>query len=156
MLDPKSDVIDPRKNLITDEAGIAEVARSSKRVAVLGIKTEEKADQAAFYVPRYLVDAGVEVVPVPVYYPEVTQILGRKVYRKLADVPGEIDLVDVFRRPQDIDAHVDDLIAKKPKAVWFQLGITNDRAAMLLAAAGIKVVQDRCLMVDHRRYAGGR
>jgi len=76
-----------------------------------------------------------------------------EVYRRLVDVPGEIDLVDVFRRPQDIDQHVDDLIAKKPKAVWFQLGITNDRAAMLLAAAGIKVVQDRCLMVDHRRYA---
>lgn len=144
---------DPRKNLITDESGIAEVARSSKRVAVLGIKTEEKADQAAYYVPKYLVDAGVEVIPVPVYFPEVTEILGQKVYRRLQDVPGEIDLVDVFRRPQDIDQHVDDLIAKKPKAVWFQLGITNDRAAMLLAAAGIKVVQNRCLMVDHRRYA---
>lgn len=148
-----SGLSDPRKNLITDESGIAEVARSSKRVAVLGIKTEEKADQAAYYVPKYLVDAGVEVIPVPVYFPEVTEILGQKVYRRLQDVPGEIDLVDVFRRPQDIDQHVDDLIAKKPKAVWFQLGITNDRAAMLLAAAGIKVVQNRCLMVDHRRYA---
>ena len=147
------EMTDPRKNLITDESGIAEVARASKRIAVLGIKTEEKADQAAYYVPKYLVDAGVEVVPVPVYYPEVTQILGQKVYRRLVDVPGEIDLVDVFRRPQDIDQHVDDLIAKKPKAVWFQLGITNDGAAMLLAAAGIKVVQNRCLMVDHRRYA---
>ena len=147
------EMTDPRKNLITDESGIAEVARASKRIAVLGIKTEEKADQAAYYVAKYLVDAGAEVVPVPVYYPDVTEILGKKVYRKLADVPGEIDLVDVFRRPQDIDQHVDDLIAKKPKAVWFQLGITNDGAAMLLAAAGIKVVQNRCLMVDHRRYA---
>jgi len=147
------EMTDPRKNLITDESGIAEVARASKRIAVLGIKTEEKADQAAYYVAKYLVDAGVEVVPVPVYYPDVTEILGKKVYRKLVDVPGEIDLVDVFRRPQDIDQHVDDLIAKKPKAVWFQLGITNDGAAMLLAAAGIKVVQNRCLMVDHRRYA---
>jgi len=152
MPDPSAPA-DPRKNLITDESGIAQVARGSKRVAVLGIKTEEKADQAAYYVPKYLVEAGVEVVPVPVYYPEATEILGRKVYRKLADVPGEIDLVDVFRRPQDIDQHVDDIIAKKPKAVWFQLGITNDRAALLLAAAGIKVVQNRCLMVDHRRYA---
>ena len=145
---------DPMKNLITDEAGIAQIARTSHRVAVLGMKTEAQAEQAAFYVPRYLAEAGVDVVPVPVYYPEVTEILGRKVYRKLVDVPGELDLVDVFRRPADIDAHVDDLIAKKPKAVWFQSGIVNDRAAMLLAAAGIKVVQDRCLMVDHRRYAG--
>jgi uncharacterized protein len=150
---PDPAAADPTKNLITDEAGIAEIARTSRRVAVLGIKTEAQAEQAAFYVPRYLADAGVDVVPVPVYYPEATEILGRKVYRKLADVPGELDLVDVFRRPADIDAHVDDIIAKKPKAVWFQSGIVNDRAALLLAAAGIKVVQDRCLMVDHRRYA---
>src|SRR3954464_14224730 len=111
MPDPKPETTDPRQNLITGEAGIAQVARGSKRVAVLGIKTEEKADQAAYYVAKYLVDAGVEVVPVPVYYPEVREILGRKVYRRLVDVPGEIDLVDVFRRPQDIDQHVDDLIA---------------------------------------------
>src|ERR1043165_1293447 len=146
---------DPRKYLVTDETGIADITRASKRVAGLGITTEAQREQAAFYVASYLAGAGVEVVPVPVYYPEVTEILGKKVYRKLVDVPGEIDLVDVFRRPSDIDAHVDDIIAKKPKAVWIQLGITNDRAAMLLAAAGIKVVQDRCLMVDHRRYAKG-
>jgi uncharacterized protein len=95
-------------------------------------------------------------VPVPVYYPEVTEILGRKVYRRLADVPGELDLVDVFRRPQDLEGHVEDLIAKKPKAVWFQSGIRNDAVARRLAEAGIQVVQDRCLMVDHRRYAKQR
>lgn len=141
------------ENLIEDDAGIRDIVQMSKRIAVLGIKTEEQAGQPAFYVPEYLVRAGVEVIPVPVYYPNVTEILGRKVYRKLVDVPGEIDLVDVFRRPQDIDAHVDDLIAKKPKAVWFQLGIRNDAAAERLARAGIRVVQDRCLMVDHRRFA---
>lgn len=141
------------ENLIEDDAGIRDVVQMSKRIAVLGIKTEEQAGQPAFYVPEYLVRAGVEVIPVPVYYPNVTEILGRKVYRKLVDVPGEIDLVDVFRRPQDIDAHVDDIIAKKPKAVWFQLGIRNDAAAERLARAGIRVVQDRCLMVDHRRFA---
>ncbi len=117
----------------------------------MGIKTEAQADQAAFYVPRYLASVGFEVIPVPVYYPEVKEILGRTVYRKLADVPGEIDLVDVFRRPRDIDAHLDDLLVKKPRAVWFQLGIRNDAAAEKLAKAGIQVVQDRCLMVDHRR-----
>jgi uncharacterized protein len=104
-------------------------------------------------VAKYLVDAGLDVVPVPVYYPDATSILGQPVYRKLADVPGDIDLVDVFRRPSDIDAHVDDIIAKKPKAVWFQLGIRNDVAAEKLARAGIQVVQDRCLMVDHRAMA---
>jgi len=139
--------------VIDDEDGIAEVVRSSKRVAVLGIKPESQAGQAAFYVPDYLKRAGVQVVPVPVYFPELTEILGEKVYRRLVDVPGEIDLVDVFRRPNDVTAHVDDLIAKKPKAVWMQLGIRNDEAAKRLVAAGIDVVMDRCLMVDHRRYA---
>ncbi|HYO56865.1 CoA-binding protein [Archangium sp.] len=140
------------QNLIEDEAGIRAVVQASKRVAVLGIKTEQQDGQAAFYVPQYLARAGVDVVPVPVYYPDVTHILGRPVFRRLVDVPGDIDLVDVFRRPQDIDQHVDDILAKKPKAVWFQSGIRNDAAARRLAEAGIKVVQDRCLMVDHRRY----
>jgi predicted CoA-binding protein len=140
-------------NLIEDEAGVEQVVKNSKRIAVLGIKTEEQSGQPAFYVAEYLVRAGAEVVPVPVYYPEVKQILGKPVYRRLVDIPGEIDLVDVFRRPQDIDKHVEDLLAKKPKAVWFQLGIRNDAAAEKLARAGIRVVQDRCLMVDHRRYA---
>lgn len=124
-----------------------------KRVAVLGIKTEKQSDQPAYYVPEYLVGAGLEVVPVPVYYPEATEILGQKVYRKVADIPGEIDLVNVFRRPSDIEAHVDDILAKKPKAVWFQSGIRNEAAAEAFARAGIQVVQDRCLMVDHRRFA---
>jgi len=144
--------MDWRANLVEDEEGIRGVVRQSHRVAVLGIKTEEQGDQAAFYVPSYLAAAGVEVVPVPVYYPEVKAILGKPVYRKVADIPGEVDLVDVFRRPADIGAHVDDLIAKRPKAVWFQLGIRNDAAAERLAKAGIKVVQSRCLMVDHQRY----
>lgn len=137
--------------IIEDEAGIAEVVKRSKRVAVLGIKTEAQSSQAAFYVPQYLAGAGVEVVPVPVYYPEVTQILGRPVYRKLTEIPGELDLVDVFRRPSDIAAHLDELIAKKPRAVWFQLGIRNDEAARKLVEAGIDVVQDRCLLVEHRK-----
>jgi predicted CoA-binding protein len=123
----------------------------TKRVAVLGIKTEKQSGEPAFYVPAYLASAGLEVIPVPVYYPEVEQILGRPVFRKLADIPGEIDLVNVFRRPADIDQHVDDILAKRPAAVWFQSGIRNDAAAERLARAGIKVVQDRCLMVEHRR-----
>jgi hypothetical protein len=140
------------QNLVEDEAGVERVVKGARRVAVLGIKTEQQSGQPAFYVADYLARAGVDVVPVPVYYPDVTHILGKPVFRRLADVPGDVDLVDVFRRPEDIDAHVDDIIAKKPKAVWFQSGIRNDAAAQKLARAGIQVVQDRCLMVDHRRY----
>ena len=140
------------QNLVEDEAGVERVVKGARRVAVLGIKTEQQSGQPAFYVADYLARAGVDVVPVPVYYPDVTHILGKPVFRRLADVPGDVDLVDVFRRPEDIDAHVDDIIAKKPRAVWFQSGIRNDAAAQKLARAGIQVVQDRCLMVDHRRY----
>ncbi|HEX8735181.1 MAG TPA: CoA-binding protein [Pyrinomonadaceae bacterium] len=142
--------MDWRENIIEDRAGIRSLLAETKRVAVLGIKTEEQSYAPAFYVPGYLIRAGFEVIPVPVYYPDVEEILGRKVYRRLADIPGEIDLVNVFRRSQDIPQHTADILAAKPKAVWFQSGIRNDSVANELARNGIKVVQDHCLMVEHR------
>ena len=141
-----------QENIITDTAGIQKLLSATKTIAVLGIKTEAQANQAAFYVPRYLNSAGFQIIPVPVYYPQVTQILGHKVYRKLVEIPIEVDLVNVFRRSQDVAAHLEDILAKKPKAVWLQSGIRSDGVAETLAKAGIKVVQDRCLMVDHRYY----
>jgi uncharacterized protein len=142
--------------LIDDPAEVARIAAAAKRVAVLGIKTEKQSDQPAFYVPAYLHSAGVEVIPVPVYYPDAKQILGRPVYRRVADVPGEVDILDVFRRPDDLPPHLDDVLAKKPKLVWLQSGIRHPGFARSLMEAGIDVVQDRCLMVEHRRGAGGR
>jgi predicted CoA-binding protein len=142
-------------NLISDSARIRELIGSTKTIAVLGIKTEAQAGQPAFYVPRYLDSAGFEVIPVPVYYPGVTTILGQTVYRQLVDIPNEVDLVNVFRRPQDVPAHLQDMLAKKPNAVWMQSGISHAEVAETLAKAGIKVVQDRCLMVDHRYLCGG-
>lgn len=139
-----------RSHLLEEPASIAAVLSRTLRVAVLGIKTEAHADQPAFYVPAYLVNHGFDVVPVPVYYPEATQILERDVVRNLRDVPPPIDLVNVFRKAEDIPAHLDDLLACKPRAVWFQLGIRNDAVARRLAEAGIDVVQNRCIMVEHR------
>jgi predicted CoA-binding protein len=81
---------------------------------------------------------------------DVTEILGEPVYRDLREVPGEIDMVNVFRRDVDIPQHVDEIIAARPKSVWIQLGIRNDAAAEEFAKAGIKVVQNLCLMVEHR------
>ena len=129
---------------------VQDVLRAAKRVAVLGIKPESQRSAPAFYVPNYLARVGYEIVPVPVYYPDVTEILGKKVYRSLTEIPGDIDLVVVFRKSNDIPPHVDDIIAKHPKAVWFQAGIRHDDAAQRLADAGIDVVQDRCTMVEHR------
>ena len=140
--------------VIEDDREIATLLSGTRRIAVLGIKTEAQAHQPAFYVADYLVKAGLEVVPVPVYYPEVTRILGQPVYRTLVDIPGPIDLVDVFRRPQDLKGHLGDILAKRPRAVWLQLGIRDDAFAHALAEAGIDVVQDRCLMVEHRHLAG--
>lgn len=137
-------------NIVTSTAEIRELLRATRTIAVLGIKTEEQPGQPAFYVPDYLQAAGFQIIPVPVYYPKVTQILGQQVYRRLVDIPVEVDLVNVFRRSQDVPAHIEDILAKMPKAVWLQSGIRNDAAAETLAKAGIKVVQDRCVMVDHR------
>jgi len=147
---------DWRDNLIETDEGLSRLLAETRRVAVLGMKTEAQSYQPAFYVPQYLVAAGFKVVPVPVYYPEVTRILGLEVYRKLADIPGDVDMVNVFRRSQDIAPHLDDILAKRPRSVWFQSGIRNDRVAEQLARAGIKVVQDRCLMVEHRALMRGR
>jgi len=138
-----------RKHLLESDAQVEELLNSSKRIAVLGIKVEPH--KPAHYVPAYAKKAGYEIVPVPVYYREMTEILGEPVFRKVADVSGEVDIVNVFRRPADIPPHVDDIIAKQPRAVWFQMGITNDEAAEKLARAGIDVVQDRCMMVELRR-----
>lgn len=139
-----------RQNILTRPYEIRDLLNATKTIAVLGIKTETQASQPAFYVPSYLKRAGFQIVPVPVYYPSVTQILGEPVFRRLVDIPIDIDLVNVFRRSQDVPPHVEDILAKMPKAVWLQSGIRNDAAAETLAKAGIKVVQDRCLMVDHR------
>ena len=138
-----------RAHLLERDADVAALLGQVHRVAVLGIKTAESG-QPAYYVPAYAQRAGYEVVPVPVYYPDVTEILGRPVYRRVADVPDPVDLVNVFRRPKDIPAHVDDILAARPKAIWFQQGIRHDEAAERFARAGIDVVQDRCLLVELR------
>jgi uncharacterized protein len=146
---PQVDAKGWRAHLLDRSEQIERLLENTHRIAVLGIKPDPA--QPAHYVPDYAQRAGYEIVPVPVYYPELTEMLGEKIYRKMSEIPGEIDMVNVFRRPKDIPAHVDDIIAKKPRSVWFQLGITNDEAAERLARAGIDVVQDRCLLVELQR-----
>ena len=142
---------DWRTHLIDDDAGIRRLLENTRRIAVLGIKTEDDAFEPAHYVPAYAKKAGYDIVPVPVYYPDAVTILGQAVFRAVADVPGPIDMVNVFRRGPKIDDHVDDILAAKPASVWFQLGIRNDGAAEKFARAGIDVVQDRCLLVELKR-----
>jgi uncharacterized protein len=142
--------MDWKENILSTDDQLRDLLKDTRTIAILGIKPESHMSQPAFYVAKYMADVGYDVIPVPVYYPEVTEILGKPVYRNLNDVPADIDMVNVFRRPDDIPKHTSELLAKKPKSVWFQLGIRNDEVAEELASAGIKVVQDLCLMVEHR------
>jgi uncharacterized protein len=141
---------DWQQHLIDDTAAITAILDRVRRIAVLGIKTEETG-APAYYVPEYTQRAGYEVIPVPVYHPEATEILGAPVYRTLAAVPPPVDMVNVFRRAGDIPPHVDDILAARPSVVWMQSGIRNAAVAERLAKEGIDVVQDRCLLVELQR-----
>jgi predicted CoA-binding protein len=140
-------------NLIDDDAGLARVFRESRTIAVLGAKLQRSA--AAHYVPAYLALQGYRVLPVN---PTVAgmEILGETVVPTLADLPGPVDVIEVFRRPEYLPRHASEILALpwQPAVVWFQLGIRHDGAAERLARAGIRVVQDRCMMPEHRRLMG--
>lgn len=137
-------------HLLEEDAAISALLAEARSVAVLGARDETHRDRPAYYVSKYLKEAGYRLRPVPVHEPRPVEILGIDCYPGLADVPP-VDIVNVFRRPEQIPAHLDDLLALRPRAVWFQLGIRNDEAAGRLVEAGIDVVQDRCIMVEHRR-----
>eukprot|EP00200_Dunaliella_tertiolecta_P000272 CAMPEP_0202362726 /NCGR_PEP_ID=MMETSP1126-20121109/14800_1 /ASSEMBLY_ACC=CAM_ASM_000457 /TAXON_ID=3047 /ORGANISM="Dunaliella tertiolecta, Strain CCMP1320" /LENGTH=151 /DNA_ID=CAMNT_0048956989 /DNA_START=114 /DNA_END=572 /DNA_ORIENTATION=+ len=132
------------------EAEALDIARKAKTVAVLGIKTEQKANQPAFYVPAYLASQGKNVIPIPVYFPDVKEILGRPVKRRVSEVEEPIDILNIFRKPSDLMGHLDDILSAphRPACVWLQTGITHPQFEACMADAGISVVADRCLMVD--------
>lgn len=142
---------DWQSRLLENPAQIDELLARVRTVAVLGIKTAADPGAPAYYVPVYAQRAGLKIYPVPVYYPDVTEILGEPVFRSVREIDDRVDLVDVFRRPTDLAAHLDDLLAARPRAVWLQQGIRNDDVAEELARSGIEVVQDRCLMLELKR-----
>ncbi len=131
-----------------DDSELLEILQSSKTIAVVGIKDRESED--AYRIPEYMQSNGWKIVPIN---PSVDSVLGETAFDCLADVECPIDLVNLFRAPEHIPKHVEEILALKPlpKAVWMQLGIYHGKAASELRAAGIAVVQDRCIMVEHRR-----
>jgi len=137
-------------NLIDDDAGLARILREARTVGVLGAKAQPA--EPAHYVPAYLAQHGYRVLPVNPTLAGRT-ILGEPVVATLADLPAPVDVIDVFRRPEYLPGHAAEILALpwRPAVVWFQLGIRNDAAAERLARAGIRVVQDRCMMPEHRR-----
>jgi predicted CoA-binding protein len=135
------------------EAQLAEIVRAATVVAVVGMRDESNADAPAHEIPKLIQSLGVRVIPVN---PKLTETLGEKAYPNLAALPVRPDIVDVFRRSEAIGEIADEVLAlpadKRPKVVWLQTGIRNDEAAARLEAAGITVVQDRCLGVYSKRY----
>lgn len=139
---------------LTTDTEIAAVLRAARTIAVLG--AHEQPMKPAFYVPEYLHEQGYRIVPVNPQLAGKT-LWGQKVRSSLAEIGEAIDVVDVFRRPEALAGHLDDLRAMnpRPKIVWLQLGIRDDAFAMAVQQAGMDVVQDRCTLADHRRLRIG-
>jgi uncharacterized protein len=121
-----------------------------KNIAIVGMSTNER--KPAYFVPKYLIERGFNVVPVN---PTASEILGRKSYPSVMDIPQDIDIVDVFRRSEDVSAAVDDAIKKRGlKVIWMQSGIHNEAAEKKAKENGIDVVFNRCMMEEHKRLFG--
>jgi predicted CoA-binding protein len=126
-----------------------------KNIVVVGMsKNEEK---PAYQVPKYLIEHGYNVIPVN---PTLKEVLGRKSYPSIMDVPEKIDIVDIFRKSQDVPAVIDDVVNRKKKndikVIWMQEGIYNEEAERRAKENGIDVVYNRCIMEEHKRLLGGR
>ena len=132
-----------------DDGAIRRLLEQVRRIAVVGLSP--KAYRDSHRVAHYLLERGYEIVPV---YPREEQILGQKVYRRVQDVPRQVDLVDVFRRSEDLPAVIDDTLAARAGALWLQLGCVDENGARRARDVGMAVVMDRCLMVEHARLIG--
>jgi predicted CoA-binding protein len=132
-----------------DDAAIRGLLERVKRVVVVGLSPKPHRD--SHRIARYLLDQGYDVVPV---YPRGDEILDRKVHRRVQDVPGPVDLVNVFRRSEALPAVFDDVLASEATAVWTQLGCVDEDGARRARDAGLTVVMNRCIMVDHRHLLG--
>jgi predicted CoA-binding protein len=133
------------------DSELREILETSKTIAVVGIKNRESED--AYRVPKYMQSNGSRIVPIN---PKVEFVLGERAYDRLDEFEGPIDLVNLFRAVAHIPGHVEEILALelRPKSVWMQLGIYHGTAADKLREAGISVIQDRCIMVEHRRLVG--
>ena len=141
------------KNDVQTDEHLKSLLASARTIVVVGIKDRENED--AFRIPQYLQKAGYRIIPVN---PKLATVLGEPCRASLAQVDGAVDIVNLFRASEHVPAHVDEILAMdpRPRAVWMQLGIHHGPSAQRLRDAGIEVVQDRCIMVDHRRLLGAR
>ena len=129
---------------------IRNILQRAKRIAVVGLSP--KKDRPSYRVAEYLMANGYEIIPVN---PNCAEVLGKKCYRSLTDVPGDVDVVDIFRKPEEVPPVVDDAISIGAGAIWMQEGIINEEAARKAKDAGLDVVMDRCMLKEHRRLLKG-
>ncbi len=134
----------PVQNASSEE--IAQILKTAKSIAVVGLSSSP--DKPSYRVAEYLISQGYEVIPVN---PTLVEWNGRTAYKSVQEIPGPIDIVDIFRRPEDVPPIVDEAIAKNAKVVWMQLGIVNNAAAEKARAAGLQVVMDRCSKIEHQK-----
>lgn len=138
--------------MLHSEKELAALLGEVKTIAVIGAK--DKPGQAVDMVGRYLIGAGYRVIPV---HPVRSGVWGLPTFKSILDIPEPIDLIDVFRAPEHCAAHAEEALklATRPRCFWMQTGIFSPAARQLLAGSGVTVIEDRCLMVDHRRLLGG-
>lgn len=135
---------------IQDDTELKNILRSAKTIACVGASA--KPDKPSYGIFQYLSEAGYHMIPVN---PSTPEVQGHKSYPDLQSIPEDVDVVQVFRKPEDVPAVVEQAIAKQAKVVWMQEGIVNEQAAQRAEQAGLKVVMDRCMMKTHERLLGG-
>jgi predicted CoA-binding protein len=125
---------------------VLEIFKKYKNIAVVGLSSNPM--RPSYGVTEYMQSAGYRIIPVN---PNETEVLGEKSYARLEDVAGKIEIVDIFRRPEEVAAVVESAIRVGAKVVWMQLGVENEDAAERARAAGLTVIEDSCILVEHRK-----
>jgi predicted CoA-binding protein len=136
--------------IVDDIAGLRRVLAQTKSIAVVGLSAHWY--RPSYFAAKYMQDHGYRVIPVN---PSYSEVLGQPCYPSLAAIPGPVDLVDCFRKSADIMPIAREAIAKGARVLWMQLGIRNEEAARLAIDAGLEVVMDRCVKIEHARILGG-
>jgi predicted CoA-binding protein len=136
--------------IVDDIAGLRRILAQARTIAVVGLSAHWH--RPSFFAAKYMQDHGYRVIPVN---PSYAEVLGQTCYPDLAAIPGPVDMVDCFRRAEDIVPIARDAVAKGARVLWMQLGIRNEEAARIALAAGLDVVMDRCVKIEHARILGG-
>lgn len=136
--------------IVDDVAGIRRILKNSRTIAVVGLSANWW--RPSYFAAKYMQEYGYRIIPVNPMY---TEVLGEKCFASLAEVPGKIDIVDCFRKSEEMPALAEQAIAMGAGCLWMQLGVANAAAAAIASKAGLDVVADRCVKIEHARLFGG-